>query len=207
MLFQISSGNGVDEVCRAIYHFLNWLEVRYSFEVVKIEYVKCKDCYKLVLIKSLDKRLLELEGTHLWHCKSPFRPKHKRKNWYFSFKLLKEPKELRVDESQIIYQTMKSPKKGGQHVNTTSSGVRAIYKPLNIEAISFDERSQHLNKKRALKRLLEKLARINEQHIQQSKFNSYKSAKEILRGGEVLKFTGEEFRVVKNKSKNRVYSK
>ena len=124
-----------------------------------------------------------------------------------ALKVTKEPKELRVDESQIVYQAMKSPKKGGQHVNTTCSGVRAIYKPLNIEAISFDERSQHLNKKRALKRLLEKLAKIDEEQIQKDKANHYKSAKRLVRGEEVLKFIGEEFRVVKNKSKSQVYSK
>ena len=198
MLFQISSGNGVDEVYRAVYLFLDWLEKRYSFEVLKIEYAKCKNCYKSVLLKSEDKRLLDILGTHLWQCKSPFRPKHKRKNWYFSFKLIKVSKELKIDNSKIIYQAIKSPKRGGQHANTTNSGVRAIYKPLKVEAISFDERSQYLNKKIALKRLLKKLAIINQEQIKKDKANYYKSAKKLLRGEELLTFIGKEFRVVKN---------
>ena len=49
-----------------------------------------------------------------------------------------------LDESKIVYKALKSPKRGEQHVNTTNSGVRAIYLPLKIEAISFDEQSQHL---------------------------------------------------------------
>ena len=198
MLIQISSGNGVDEVCRAIYHFLNWLEKRYSFEVVKIEYAKCKDCYKSVLLKSDDSALLKLEGTHLWRSQSPFRAKHKRKNWYFSLAIIKEQDSISFDESKVIYQTMKSPKKGGQHVNTTCSGVRAIYEPLNIEAVSFDERSQHLNKKIAKARLLEKLDKLWQTELKNKQLLLYKSLKDIQRGKEILTFIGEEFKVAKS---------
>ena len=194
MLIQISSGNGVDEVCRAIYHFLNWLEGRYSFEVLKIEYAKCKDCYKSVLLESEDNALLALEGTHLWRCQSPFRAKHKRKNWYFSLNVLKEQNRISFDESKVVYQTMKSPKKGGQHVNTTCSGVRAIYEPLNIEAVSFDERSQHLNKKCALKRLKKRIQELEVANIFKQKGKQWQSGKELERGNSVLVFKGENFK-------------
>jgi len=126
MLITISSGSGVDEVCRAIWHFVAWLEVRYDFTMVQCEYARCEEGYRSVVLKSNDERLRTLEGTHLWRCQSPFRPKHKRKNWYFTLQINDEDnKRIHIDESKIIYQTMKSPKKGGQHVNTTSSGVRA----------------------------------------------------------------------------------
>ncbi len=193
MLIQISSGNGVDEVCRAIYHFLNWLEKRYSFEVVKIEYAKCKDCYKSVLLKSNDSALLELEGTHLWRSQSPFRAKHKRKNWYFSLNILKEQNRISFDESKVVYQTMKSPKKGGQHVNTTCSGVRAVYEPLNIEAVSFDERSQHLNKIRALERLIKRVQELELANAFKQKSEQWQSGKEIERGNSILVFEKESF--------------
>ena len=159
MLVSISSGNSVEEVCRALFYFLDWLEDRYTFEIVKLEYARCKDGYKSILLESSDERFLALEGTYLWRCQSPFRPKHKRKNWYFSLNIVESQKQLIVDTKNVIYQTMKSPKKGGQHVNTTCSGVRAIYEPLGVEAISYDERSQHLNKKIALERLLQKIER------------------------------------------------
>ena len=197
MLIQISSGNGVDEVCRAIYHFLNWLEKRYSFEVVKIEYAKCKDCYKSVLLKSNDSALLELEGTHLWRSQSPFRAKHKRKNWYFSLNILKEQNRISFDESKVVYQTMKSPKKGGQHVNTTCSGVRAVYEPLNIEAVSFDERSQHLNKKCALKRLKKRIQELELANVSRQKSKQWQEGKELERGNSVLVFKGGNFKKAK----------
>jgi len=141
--FLISSGNGVNEVCRA-----------------------CKNCYKSVLIE---------------------------KNWYFSLSLADESQDIKIDESKIIYQTMRSPKKGGQHVNKTSSGVRAIYKPLSIEAVSFDERSQHLNKSLALKRLKEKIYKLQSTKAKESIQNRWQNAKSIQRGNEIKIFKGAKF--------------
>ncbi len=196
MLIQISSGNGVDEVCRALFHFLHWIEDRYTFEVVKLEYARCEDGYKSILLKSEDEAFLALEGTHLWRCQSPFRPKHKRKNWYFSLAIVEQQKAIVIDKSKVTYQTMKSPKKGGQHVNTTSSGARAIYKPLGIEAISYDERSQHQNKKIALKRLMQKVQMIEDDHKSNQKSKHWRKGKFLERGKSVMVFEGEDFREV-----------
>ena len=196
MLVAISSGNSVDEVCRALFNFLKWLDGRYSFEVVKIEYGRCKECYKSILLKSSDERFLALEGTYLWRCQSPFRPKHKRKNWYFSLSVVKDQNKIVIDKSKVIYQTMKSPKKGGQHVNTTCSGVRAIYKPLKVEAVSYDERSQHQNKKIALERLFQKIELKEQENISALKTKYWKDGKQIERGNSIKVFEGEDFKEV-----------
>lgn len=47
--------------------------------------------------------------------------------------------------------------KGGQHQNTTNSGVRLVHRPTGIRAESRTERSQTGNRRRALARLREKL--------------------------------------------------
>jgi len=200
MLIHISSGNGVNEVCRAVWHFKNWLEKYYDFEVIKLQEAKCKNGIKSLLIQSNDQRFYELEGTLLWKAQSPFRPKHKRKNWYFSLKCYEEEYSELVDESKIIYQTMKSPKKGGQHVNTTCSGVRAIYPPLGIEALAYDERSQHRNKSLARVRLLQKIEFMETNKLKELLQDRWKSGKEIERGDEVLVFEGEKFAIIKKKN-------
>ena len=61
MLIQISSGNGVDEVCRAIWYFKEWLEKNYAFELVDEQLGRCPKCLKSFLIESDDQRLLALE--------------------------------------------------------------------------------------------------------------------------------------------------
>ncbi len=196
MLIHISSGNGVDEVCRALFHFLHWLEGRYTFEVAKLEYARCEDGYKSIFLESEDEALLALDGTHLWRCQSPFRPKHKRKNWYFSLAIVEQQRAIEIKKSKVIYQTMKSPKKGGQHVNTTCSGVRAIYEPLGIEAISYDQRSQHRNKSIALDRLIEKIQMMEYQHESNKKNERWREGKLLERGKSVMVFEGEDFRKV-----------
>jgi peptide chain release factor len=197
MLIHISSGNGVDEVCRAIWHFFAWLKKQeYIFEVVKLEYAKCDDGYKSIILESEDENLLSLQGTHLWKSQSPFRPKHKRKNWYFTLHCVMQETQVSIDESKVLYQTMKSPKKGGQHVNTTCSGVRAVYAPLSVEAVSYDERSQYRNKSIALKRLKEKINMIAVEKESKAKNNRWRNGKILERGNAVMIFEGDEFREV-----------
>jgi peptide chain release factor len=147
------------------------------------------------LIESSDKRLVTLHGTHQWRAKSPFRPKHKRKNWYFTLKCYGSNNIHKIDEKEVVYQTMRSPKKGGQHVNTTSSGVRAIYKPLGVEAISFDQRSQHRNKQIALFRLMEKLEKLAMDNASKEMQKRWREGKDVQRGDAVLVFEGEGFRL------------
>ena len=197
MLVTISSGNSVDEVCRALWHFMHYIEGKYSFRVLKLEYARCEDGYKSILLESEDEGLLALQGTHLWRCQSPFRPKHKRKNWYFTLSIQSETKVKHIDTSKVVYQTMKSPKKGGQHVNTTCSGVRAIYPLLGVEALSYDERSQHRNKAIALARLIAKV-KEHENMQQMAKQNErWKEGKLLERGNAVKVFEGLGFREVR----------
>lgn len=58
-------------------------------------------------------------------------------------------------------ETFRASGSGGQHVNTTDSAVRLIYRPYHIVVTSQKERSQFLNKMDCLKKLREKVARLN----------------------------------------------
>ncbi|PLY05070.1 MAG: hypothetical protein C0625_13625 [Arcobacter sp.] len=193
MYIYISSGNGIDEVCRALWHFSKWLEKNYSFEIISVE-KSFHNCYKSILLKSDDKRFKHLEGIHLWKSTSPFRPKCKRKNWYFSLEYYEENKNEKFNKKEVIYQTMKSPKNGGQHVNTTSSGVRAVYPKFNIEAISYSQRSQHRNKTIALDLLIQKYEKKIQNQSNRIQHSLWKKKKEIQRGNPRKIFIGSDFK-------------
>ncbi len=60
-----------------------------------------------------------------------------------------------VTKKDLTIQTFKSGGKGGQHQNTTDSGVRIIHKDSGAVAECREGRSQHANKKIAFKRLAE----------------------------------------------------
>ena len=110
--------------------------------------------------------------------------------------IVEQQRAIEIDKSKVVYQTMKSPKKGGQHVNTTCSGVRAIYEPLKIEVVSYDERSQHRNKQIALNRLIEKANTIEQEHQNNQKNERWKDAKQITRGSCLRVFKGVGFREI-----------
>ncbi|MCE2397843.1 MAG: peptide chain release factor-like protein [Gemmatimonadetes bacterium] len=61
--------------------------------------------------------------------------------------------ECRVD-------TFRSGGKGGQHQNKVESGVRLTHRPTGISVASRAHRSQHGNRREALRRLREKLAEL-----------------------------------------------
>lgn len=64
--------------------------------------------------------------------------------------------------SQCRVETFRAGGPGGQHQNTTESGVRLVHEPTGERVEARDERSQHRNKKLALARLRERLEAMNE---------------------------------------------
>jgi protein subunit release factor B len=60
-----------------------------------------------------------------------------------------------VTKKDLEIQTFRAGGKGGQHQNKTDSGVRIIHRDSGAVGESRSERSQHRNKKIALKRLVD----------------------------------------------------
>lgn len=63
--------------------------------------------------------------------------------------------------AQCRVDTFRSGGRGGQHQNTTESGVRLTHRPTGIVVVARDDRSQHRNKATALERLRRKLRERN----------------------------------------------
>lgn len=63
--------------------------------------------------------------------------------------------------SECRVETFRAGGPGGQHQNTTESGVRLVHLPSGIRASARDERSQQRNRALALERLREKLEEHN----------------------------------------------
>jgi protein subunit release factor A len=60
-----------------------------------------------------------------------------------------------ITKKDLDIQTFKSGGKGGQHQNTTDSGVRIIHRESRAVGESRNHKSQHQNKKEALRRMTE----------------------------------------------------
>lgn len=73
--------------------------------------------------------------------------------------LIPEDDDALLEECRV--ETFRSGGPGGQHQNTTESGVRLVHVPTGVRATARDERSQHRNRALALHRLREKLEELS----------------------------------------------
>jgi protein subunit release factor B len=72
---------------------------------------------------------------------------------------LPESDEALLKECEV--DTFRSSGPGGQHVNKTESGVRLRHLPTGVVVSSQQERSQHVNKAIALRKLREAVDKLN----------------------------------------------
>lgn len=131
------------------------------------------------------------QGTVLWRStKNPYRPGHKRSNWFVGVNFFDEVELPQIEESDIIYETCRSGGKGGQNVNKVETSVRAIHIPTGLSVKCSDERSQSQNKTLARERLLLKLRQQNDKVVAESRSRQWSNRDNLERGNPVKKFSG-----------------
>ena len=133
----------------------------------------------------------EWQGTIQWRStKNPYRPTHKRSNWFVGVSIFAEVELPQIDESDIVYETCRSGGKGGQNVNKVETAVRAIHIPSGLSVRCSDQRSQLQNKTIARERLLLKLHEQNNKMVATSKSLQWRNHDSLERGNPVKKFSG-----------------
>lgn len=133
----------------------------------------------------------EWEGTIQWIAtKNPYRPNHKRKNWFVGVNFFDETELPTINESEISYETCRSGGKGGQNVNKVETAVRAIHVPTGTAVRVSDERSQQQNKKLAYERLILQLNRKTQQILIDAQTENWNRHTSLERGNPVKKFSG-----------------
>ncbi|WP_292965767.1 peptide chain release factor H [Novosphingobium sp. UBA1939] len=133
-------------------------------------------------------------GTNLWIGNSPFRPTHKRRNWFVGVALAPEPETISdLREDDIEYQAMRASGPGGQHVNKTDSAVRATHRPTGLVATAQEQRSQHANRKLARLKLAIMLDERRGQAKDDARRSQWQVHQELERGNAVRAYTGSKF--------------
>ncbi|RJG57341.1 peptide chain release factor H [Sphingobium terrigena] len=135
-------------------------------------------------------------GTILWIGDSPFRPHHRRRNWFVGVAIAPQPESMiDLKEEDIDYQAMRASGPGGQHVNKTDSAVRATHRPTGLITTAQEQRSQHANRKLARLKLALLLEERREQSQAQGRTAEWTFHKQLERGNPVRTYAGPRFTV------------
>ena len=192
MMYQISSGQGPAECELGVAKFLEYLTKNYHITVLETSAGYHPKTFRSVRLSS-EEDLSCYEGSVQWICRSPYRPTHKRKNWFLNFSVCGTARTEDFDAEQVIFETFRSGGKGGQNVNKVESGVRAVYLPTGQAVECTEERSQYANKQKAVARLREILCRKNQQETAAVKNADWRCHSSLERGNAGAVFWGIGF--------------
>lgn len=198
---QVTAGQGPSECAWAVVKVLEQIEqeaksASLEFRTIEIEAGPGPGTAQSALISISGNEELEgfgnsWRGTVQWIALSPFRPGHRRKNWFVGIEILEPVDEKRFDLKAVRWETMRASGPGGQHVNRTESAVRVTHLPTGVQATAMEERSQHRNRKLALARLSKRLADINTKRSSDSRQKRWLGHQKLERGNPVRIFRKE----------------
>lgn len=196
MLVQISAGQGPEECQIAVGKLFESLKKEFlDLELISAREGRKKNYFYSILFET-ENDLSFLQGSVLWICKSPIRENHKRKNWFIDVSIIPEKETISKEEDYKI-EKFHCGGKGGQNVNKVETGVRVIHIPTGITVTSTEERSQFMNKQKAIKRLQGILITLEQENNAKQTNQAWKEHYELVRGNPVRTYEGINFKLKK----------
>ena len=193
MIIQISSGQGPAECELAVSKLYEALKKEYpDIELISVHKSRISGGSTSIQF-STERDLSELEGSVQWICRSPFRPNHKRKNWFVDISIIPETEDV-IREREVRFERFHSSGKGGQNINKVETGVRLIHAPTGITVTSTAERSQYANKRNAMRKLNAILEQKEKDESAKQIHSAWREHNRIQRGNPVRVYIGMEFK-------------
>ena len=141
------------------------------------------------------------KGVHRLVRISPFNAAGKRQTSFVSCDVMPDIEEdidIEIRDEDIRVDTYRSSGAGGQHINKTSSAIRITHFPTGIVVTCQNERSQHMNKDKAMQMLKSKLLMLREEENAEKMSDIRGEVTEIGWGNQIRSYVLQPYKMVKD---------
>lgn len=141
------------------------------------------------------------KGVHRLVRISPFNAAGKRQTSFVSCDVMPDIEEdidIEINDDDIRVDTYRSSGAGGQHINKTSSAIRITHFPTGIVVQCQNERSQHMNKDKAMQMLKAKLYLLKQQENEKKAAGIRGEVTEIGWGNQIRSYVMQPYTMVKD---------
>nr|WP_302889874.1 peptide chain release factor 2 [uncultured Blautia sp.] len=145
------------------------------------------------------------KGVHRLVRISPFNAAGKRQTSFVSCDVMPDIKkdlDVEINDEDIRIDTYRSSGAGGQHINKTSSAIRITHFPTGIVVQCQNERSQHMNKDKAMQMLKAKLYLLKQQEAEEKLSGIRGEVTEIGWGNQIRSYVMQPYTMVKDHRTN-----
>ena len=145
------------------------------------------------------------KGVHRLVRISPFNAAGKRQTSFVSCDVMPDIEEdidIEIRDEDIRIDTYRSSGAGGQHINKTSSAIRITHFPTGIVVTCQNERSQHMNKDKAMQMLKSKLYLLKQEEQAQLEAGIRGEVTEIGWGNQIRSYVMQPYTMVKDHRTN-----
>ncbi|MCR4797874.1 MAG: peptide chain release factor 2 [Lachnospiraceae bacterium] len=205
----LHSGAGGTEACdwvSMLYRmYTRWAE-RHGFSLDVLDYIDGDEAgIKSVTFQVNGENaygyLKSEKGVHRLVRISPFNAQGKRQTSFASCDVMPDiEKDLDVEikDEDIRIDTYRSSGAGGQHINKTSSAIRITHYPTGIVVQCQNERSQHMNKDKAMQMLKAKLYLLKQEEEAAKQAGIRGEVTDIGWGNQIRSYVMQPYTMVKD---------
>lgn len=208
-ILSLNAGAGGTESCDwagMLYRmYTRWAE-RHGFQIEVLDYLEGDEAgIKSVKIQINGEHaygyLKSEKGVHRLVRISPFNAAGKRQTSFVSCDVIPEIDDeinIEIADEDIRVDTYRSSGAGGQHINKTSSAIRITHLPTGIVVQCQNERSQHMNKDKAMQELKSKLYMLKQEENAKNLAEIRGEVTEIGWGNQIRSYVMQPYTMVKD---------
>jgi len=208
-IVRLNAGAGGTEAmdwCAMLYRmYTRWAE-RHGFSIEELDYQEGDEAgIKSVMFQVNGENaygyLKSEAGVHRLVRISPFNAQAKRQTSFVSCDVmpdLDKDIDIEVRDEDIRVDTYRSSGAGGQHINKTSSAIRITHIPTGIVVTCQNERSQHMNKDKAMQVLKSKLYMLEQEKQAEKEAGIRGEVTDIAWGHQIRSYVLQPYTMVKD---------